>query len=192
MALAALLIVLGLALGLATGGSLRNLAQTRFRRIEILLAGFALQLAVTFLPWKPFEDEGFWLILIASAAAAAFMFFNRHLPGMLIAAIGLALNVLVIALNGGMPVSVRAIEIAGAPPFEGEGEHVTLGPDTKLPWLTDVVPIPVAGSVLSPGDLLLALGLARLVQGRTKGEGELAVDGVENGARRTDDQIVPE
>ena len=190
MALAALLIALGLAVGLATGGSLRSLAQTRFRRIEVLLAGFALQLAVTFLPWKPFEDEGFWLILIASAAAALFMFLNRNLPGMVLAAVGLSLNVLVIALNHGMPVSERAIELAGAPAFEAEGEHTVLGPETKLPWLTDVIPIPVAGSVLSVGDLFLAVGLARLVYGRTKGEGEFPVDGVEDGPRRSDDQVV--
>ena len=192
MALAALLIALGLIAGLATGGSLRTLAHTRFRRIEVLIAGFVLQLAVTFLPWRPFEDEGFWLILIASGAAALFMFFNRNLAGMTLAAIGLSLNVLVIALNHGMPVSIRAIEIAGAPTFEAEGEHTALGPDTKLPWLTDVIPIPVAGSVLSVGDLFLALGLARLVYGRTKGEGELPVDGVEDGTRRADDEVVAE
>ena len=192
MALAALLILIGLVMGLATGGSLRSLADTRFRRIEILLAGVVLQLAVTFLPWKPFEDQGFWIILIASGAAAAFMFFNRNLPGLLIASIGLALNVLVIALNHGMPVSERAIELAGAPEFEAEGEHTALGPDTKLPWLTDVIPIPIAGSVLSPGDLFLAVGLARLVQGRTKGEGELPVDGVEHGSGSADDQVVPQ
>lgn len=192
MALAGLLIVLGLIAGLATGGSLRSLAQTRFDRIEILLAGFALQLAVTLLPWKPFEDEGFWLILIASAAAAAFMFFNRRLPGMVLAAVGLSLNVIVIALNHGMPVSTRAIELAGAPAFEAEGEHTTLGPETELPWLTDVIPIPVAGSVLSVGDLLLALGLARLVYGRTKGQGDLPIDGVEHGSGRADDEVVSE
>ena len=192
MALAALLIALGLIAGLATGGSLRALAHTRFRCIEVLIAGFALQLAVTFLPWKPFKDEGFWLILIASAAAALFMLFNRRLPGMTLAAIGLTLNVLVIALNQGMPVSTRAIELAGAAAFEAEGEHIKLDPDTKLPWLTDVIPIPVDGSVLSVGDLLLALGLARLVYGRTKGEGELPVDGVKNGSRRADDEVVPE
>ena len=187
MALAAVLIVIGLIAGLATGGSMRELTNTRFRHLEILIGGLLLQLAVTFLPWAPFEERGYLVILIASAAAAAWMFVNRRLPGMALAAIGLALNVIVIALNGGMPVSERAIELAGAPEFEAEGEHLLLGPSTRLPWLTDVVPIPVAGSVLSPGDLLLALGLARLVHGRTKGVGELPVDRVEDRAGSTDD-----
>ena len=89
-------------------------------------------------------------------------------------------------------MSTRSIELAGAPVFEGEGEHTILGPETKLPWLTDVIPIPIAGSVLSVGDLFLALGLARLVQGRTKSEGELPVDGVEHGPGRTDDKVVSE
>lgn len=168
MALAALLIVLGLAAGLATGGSLRHLSQMRFERFEILFVGVLLQLAVTFLPWAPLEERGYIVILIASAAAALFMFFNRHLGGMALAAAGLAVNVVVIALNAGMPVSERAIEIAGAPELEPEGEHLALVESTKLPWLTDVIPIPIAGSVLSPGDILLALGLARLVYSQTK------------------------
>jgi len=190
--LAAALIVIGLIAALATGGSLQELARTRFRRIEVLVIGLALQLGVTFLPGDLFEERGYLLILIASAAAALFMFFNRNLPGMLLAAIGLTLNVVVISLNQGMPVSLRAIEIAGAPEFAEEGEHTALDDDTKLPWLTDVVPVPIAGSVLSVGDLFLAAGLARLVYGRAKGKGELPVDGVEDGAGRADDEVVTE
>ena len=192
MLLAGVLIVLGLIVGLATGGSVKTLADTRFQRLEILVAGLALQLAVTFLPGTFFEERGFLLILIASAAAALFMFFNRNLPGMALAAIGLALNVIVISLNSGMPVSLRAIEIANAPEFAAEGEHVLLDDSTKLPWLTDVVPIPIAGSVLSVGDLFLAVGLALLVYGRTKGKGELPVDGVEDRPGRADDEVVTE
>ncbi len=167
MALAALLIVLGFVAGLLRGGSIRNLTTTRFRHVEILVAGLALQLAVTFLGGTFFEENGYLVVLVANVAAAAFMFFNRHQPGMILAAAGLVLNAIVITLNGGMPVSERAVEIAGAPVLDPEGEHVVLSGESKLPWLTDVIPIPIAGSVLSPGDILLALGLAWLVYGRT-------------------------
>jgi hypothetical protein len=184
------LILVALIAALATGGSLQELARTRFQRLEIIVIGLILQLGVTFLPGEFFEERGYLLILIASVAAAAFMFFNRNLPGMMLAAIGLALNVLAISLNQGMPVSLEAIEIAGAPEFAAEGEHTLLDDSTKLPWLTDVVPIPIAGTVLSVGDLFLAAGLAWLVYGRAKGKGELPVDGIENGAGRADDEVV--
>jgi hypothetical protein len=41
-----------------------------------------------------------------------------------------------------------------------------LGPDTKLPWLGDVIPLPRLGEVLSVGDVVLIAGTIRLIYAR--------------------------
>ena len=52
--------------------------------------------------------------LIASyVLLGAFAWVNRRLPAVWLIIIGLALNILVIGVNGGMPVSAAAIETAG-------------------------------------------------------------------------------
>jgi len=83
-------------------------------------------------------------------------------PGMLV----------VIGANGAMPVSPGAAEMAGLPPPRRNAElkHEPVSEDTLLPWLGDQFPVPRAKSVLSLGDLVLYLGLARLVYVRTHPE----------------------
>jgi hypothetical protein len=82
--------------------------------------------------------------------------------------VGLALNVLVIAVNGGMPVSAAALDVAGAS-AEGLGagetaKHHLMGPGDKLTPLGDVIGIPPpVGAVVSVGDLFLYAGVAALV-----------------------------
>ena len=90
-----------------------------------------------------------------------------------------SLNALVIGLNGGrMPVSERALvgvthladpEAAAA---SLDARHFIVGPNTRLGQMGDVVAVSAwgIGAALSPGDLLMALGLAGFVQGAMCGE----------------------
>ena len=156
--------------GIARGGSLDSLAATKFKAAALLPAGLLLQIG--FELWSPpwLTREGALLILLASnLLIAIFLALNQRTPGILLAALGLILNVSVIALNGAMPVSQEASDRAGITmSIEDAGlKHERLDDDTKLPWLADVLPVPGVREVLSIGDVILALGIARLIFART-------------------------
>ncbi len=151
------------------GGSLDDLADTRFRWTPLLVAGLVLQVA--FLYWDPewLGDGGGLAILLASnVTGAVWLVANRTLPGLLLAGAGMALNVLVIAANGAMPVLESSADRAGiTQSIDDAGiKHERLDEDTVLPWLGDAIPVPPFKEVLSVGDVVLALGLCRVVDAR--------------------------
>jgi hypothetical protein len=155
---------------LARGGSLKALAETQFTWVGLVLAGLALQLAAQIWapPWLD-GGAGTAVIVVSNLLVVAFLWANRRHPGVALIGIGLALNVLVIGLNGAMPVSVEAARSAGVPaPPEGRAdvEHERLNDDTRLPWMADVLAIPHAQQVFSVGDVVLGLGVAQLVYRR--------------------------
>lgn len=164
-----LIVAVGAALyGFARGGSLDGLANTRFRYVWVLFLGLVIQAG--FGMWDPawLTDTGaLVIVLVSNAAVALFLAINRHVPGMLIAAFGLLLNVAVIAPNGAMPVSLTAAELAGGDaPAEFGLKHEILTNDTVFPWLADVIPVPGMRSLLSVGDVVLAAGIGFLVYRR--------------------------
>ncbi len=106
------------------------------------------------------------MILATNVLVAAFLAINRWLPGMVLAAVGTVLNVVVIAANGAMPVSLRAAEVAGIRSTEMGIKHEILDADTVLPWLGDVIPVPGLDALISVGDVVLAMGIAWLVYRR--------------------------
>ncbi len=105
---------------------------------------------------------GVWLALMAALVVLALV--NRDQPGMLVAALGIALNVVVIGFNGGMPVSERAVALVapGRSAPEYDLLHRALDGETILPFLADVIPVfgpyPHRG-VASIGDVLLSGGV---------------------------------
>lgn len=152
------------------GGSLSALAATKLRWAWLLPLGLAIQIG--FDVWSPewlTESGELTVLLVSNALVAIFVILNRHLAGMLLAGLGLVLNASVIAANGAMPVSERAAETAGVSrSLDDAGlKHERLTDDTKLPWLGDVIGIPVLEEVLSVGDVVLTLGIVRLVYVRT-------------------------
>jgi hypothetical protein len=162
--------VLAACVGIIRGGSLNSLAETKFRWWWLLFVALAVQILFTY--WSP---EGWsradlrWILLASTAGVAAFLAANYRVPGVVLAALGLTLNVIVIASNSAMPVSESAARAVGASArgVEGGFKHEPLNDDTKLPVLADVIPIPITSSVLSAGDVLLIAGIAYLVYRRT-------------------------
>lgn len=157
-------------LAVARGGSLTALAKTKLRWAWLLLVGFAMQIGFDL--WSPewLDGDGeLAVLLVSNALVAMFVLANRHLAGMLLAGLGLALNVAVIAANGAMPVSERAAEDAGVgKSLDDAGlKHERMTDDTLVPWLGDVIGVPVLEEVLSIGDIVLTLGIVRLVYART-------------------------
>lgn len=162
------LIVIGVAIvvGLAAGGSLR-----RFERVSVhwwgaALAGLLLQgVSLTGSVSAPFDTIA---LLGSYGLLLAFALVNRRLPAVWLVVAGLALNVLVIAVNDGMPVSASALETAGSGAEDllgaGTGKHHVMRPGDTLTPLADVIGIPApVGAVISIGDVLLYAGIAILV-----------------------------
>lgn len=107
-----------------------------------------------------------WTLPVATGLPlGAFLILNRSVPGAVAMASGFLLNLVVITLNRGMPVSPDAARSVGAPiTREVQGpRHEVLTEDTLLPWLGDVIPAPGLDTVVSIGDIVLAVGIGYLV-----------------------------
>jgi Family of unknown function (DUF5317) len=145
------------------GGRLDALAELRLRRVWAIYAALALAVLGVGLPGLP-DWARSSLLVAAYPVGAVFVLANRWLPGMPLAALGAALNLLAIAANGGvMPASVAALEAAGLPVDEPGFESSAVLDDPRLAFLGDVFAIPASwplSNVFSIGDVLIGLGLA--------------------------------
>ena len=151
-------LVLALVLVPLTGGSFKRLARLEFEAPWLLFVGLGIQLVVELTPIVPAsraDDVGFALLLVSYVAILSFGVLNVRITGMSVVTIGIALNVLVIALNQGMPY--RAPE---GTKLETTVKHRPERKEDLLTVLDDriVVPGPLEESV-SFGDLILAVGI---------------------------------
>ena len=165
-------IVIGLALRAVTGRSLRGLAESRLRGESLLLILLISQAALPFLQLTGAAGRVaffVWLGTFPCMVTVAWM--NRREPGMPMLGIGLLLNLVVIATNGGMPVFEVAVHTAGASAQTmtvpaGDFVHVAGSAATLLSWLGDIIPLVGPAwlrIVASPGDLLLFAGIVAFV-----------------------------
>ena len=149
---------------LLRGGRLRQIADADLRLAWLLFLGVAVQVGVDLAAGRGLLPDagraGWTLLLLSQLLVVAFLVANRRLPGVWWVAAGLALNAIVMAANRAMPVDPAAIAALG---LDGAtvlpGKHTLLTPDTHLPWLADIIPVPWLRSILSVGDLVLAIGL---------------------------------
>ena len=151
----------------ARGGRLRNFAELHLRGWWLLIGGFLLQAAAGYLPedadWS--DDAAFGLVLASYLILLLVVWLNRTESGMWLAGIGMAMNFAVIALNGGMPVSPEAAALAGdGAEFVATAKHVVLDASTRLAFLADVIPVDFLRTVISLGDVFLAVGLAMFLE----------------------------
>jgi hypothetical protein len=160
-------LVLGGLLGLAAGGRLVGLSSLRLRGEAVLVVLLVSQGALPLLSSRGVADDVlYWIWAATFPAMAAVCVLNVKTPGMAVAGAGLVLNAAVVLLNHGMPVLPSAVVAAGGsaemlrnPDFA----HAAVGAATRVSFLADVLAIPgPAGvrGVASPGDLLLACGVA--------------------------------
>ena len=71
--------------------------------------------------------------------------------------LGAALNILVVALNGGMPARATLDEI----PDEARPMYHAIDKQSRCSWLADWIPI--GTWLISPGDVLLAIGVVSMI-----------------------------
>jgi hypothetical protein len=138
------------------GGRLGALAEVRLRRVWAIFAALGLAVVATGLPGLP-DGVRSLLLVAAYPVGGVFLAANWRVPGIPLAALGVALNLLVIAANGGvMPASPLP---ADAPGFQSSAAVA----DPRLAFLGDVFALPASwplSNVFSVGDMLIAVGLA--------------------------------
>lgn len=87
---------------------------------------------------------------------------RRHIASVLLA-IGVGMNVAVIAANGGMPVDSDALARVDRGDIDVTRgflyKHVPMTSDTRLSWLGDRIPVPIQRNVISVGDVLMAVAI---------------------------------
>lgn len=160
----AVAIVAGIVIGFLRGGRFENLADASFRLWPVLILGVAVQSAAAFT-----ASGAVALILASYVLLLVFSATNLHHPGMGVVFVGIALNVAVIGINGGMPVRADAIVAAGiveraeVPRLDfGSKRHLETR-DDRLTVLGDIIPVPGAEEVLSFGDLAMSVGVAAVL-----------------------------
>jgi MFS family permease len=164
-------ILLGLLLGLVLGGKIERLADIRLQYLPLLFVAVIIRFGTEALLGM---GVGFVDVLRVPLFGLSYglllftLWHNRTYPGLALAFVGIALNGLVIMVNGGrMPVWMDAYAFAGLtgplnsvlhiPLYEVNAEFfLRLGP------LADVIPLPIPPlqNVASIGDLFLSAGLA--------------------------------
>ena len=171
-----LVLFASIALAMLRGGRLLHLAEIHLRLWPLLLLGFAMQAATVFLPsdadWS--FGAGVTLFLLSYVPLLTVVIVNRERTGMWLTGIGIIMNFLVIALNGGMPVLSEAAQVAGGFTTEvailDDHKHVLLDHTSRLTFLADVIPLRAfgVGQVLSIGDVFLAVGLGAFLEGELR------------------------
>lgn len=165
MVFALVVVLVAVAVGAARGGRLDRLAKLALRRRSLVVGALAAQVLGA-LVGGPAYPVG---LAVSAALVAWFLALNRGVRGTGLVALGLLANALVVGLNGAMPVSTDAGRRAGIGPQDllpgQDPRHEVASRATRLRPLGDVVPVllPVRPEVVSPGDVLVAAGLAELL-----------------------------
>jgi len=151
-----------------TKGDFHQLGALQFRALWLLLIALGVQVVLEFVdfPADRIDDLGLAILLASYVLIFVFCYVNRRTSGMLIIGLGVAINVLAIALNGGMPTKDDVRERAGREvhvPIERTVKHKPRERDDVLPFLGDVITAPgVPNQQFSVGDIVIGLGVIDL------------------------------
>ncbi|HET9090875.1 MAG TPA: DUF5317 family protein, partial [Acidimicrobiales bacterium] len=182
MALLPLALLLGAAAGRLAGGRLSHLARMRFRHLGVVALAVGVQVALGAASTRTSVPAGLrgTLVVGSDLLVGAWILLNlRHRPtadrvALSAVALGWLANLVPIVADGSMPVSAAALRRAAmttAGVARGHlGKHVLLaaGHGGLVALLGDWIPIRPLAAVASPGDLLMAAGLAALVAAGTR------------------------
>jgi Family of unknown function (DUF5317) len=179
-------LVAGVLIGLVLGGSLRRLGELSFRLWPLALIGLALQFVPAFGHGSAARAWGAGLLIASFTALTVFVVANIRVPGMALLAVGFVLNIVAIAVNGGMPVGDQALRVAYGSDYSsqlhelvvsGGAKHHLQGPSDTLVVLTDVIPVPSpVHLVISAGDALSFVGAAWVLAAATLGKASYSAE----------------
>jgi hypothetical protein len=154
----------------ALGGRLANLGSVELRATTAIIASLGLQLLVVTVVPRAFPHFVDTTIHLASyGLAIVFVYSNRHLPNLWIAALGGACNLAAIAANSGeMPASRTALVAAGKPVVHQGFVNSAPVAHAHLAFLGDIFSIPRSlplANVFSIGDVILLIGAMAMLAG---------------------------
>ena len=162
--------------GYLLGGRLRTLGRLQLRSWGLAVSGLLLQ--VTPIPWGGDAGRRVAVALLIASYPLLILFAwrNLHLAGFVLIVAGLVLNMAVIAVNEGMPVSGSALRASGQEDVltelrrePSQKRHLQGTGDTLRP-LADVIPLPAPiNQVMSAGDILMYAGIIRLLVAAMRG-----------------------
>jgi hypothetical protein len=146
---------------LVTRGSYRRLLEQPWRWGSFLVAGLAIQLALDVFPFRhgQWHDLGYGLLVMSYVLLLGFIGRNTLMRGMAVVFIGVALNLLAILVNQGMPVKVPP-DWRGTNRVTTSVKHHPRDGSDHLIVITDIIVLRSPfNTVLSFGDLIIAVGL---------------------------------
>jgi Family of unknown function (DUF5317) len=146
---------------LLAGRGFRGFPDEPIRWGWVALAGLSVQ-------FVPIHGARAWLVLVGSfAVLLAFVAANVRVPGFFLLLVGIALNLVVITVNQGMPVTRAALDTSDQVSTIDElrdgvsAKHHLADADTLLTPLSDAIGIPrPIGQAVSVGDLCMYAGVA--------------------------------
>lgn len=160
--------------GWAAGGSLAHLASFRVRAWPLLLVAVVLEgsLGLAHGPARTVLAVAACLVVVAWCALNGARA-GRFPYAQVLIVLGVVLNATVMALNSGMPVSSWALSAAGLGRTMDVArghlfKHTTMTVHTRLRLLGDIVPFHLMRTVLSPGDLLMLVGITAITWAATQ------------------------
>lgn len=168
--------VLCIVVGLLAGGRLSRLKALDLRAPWVFVLAATVQVGLMIAGGRgvAFGAQGLYVLTFVLVLMGIWV--NRRLPGMWLVGVGVLLNLVVIAANGGsMPVdrdlAVRAGSTAMVELLDSTAytNHMAAGEGTRLRWLGDVLALPMVAprpkffSPGSVGDILVTLGACWLI-----------------------------
>jgi hypothetical protein len=168
-------IILSLLIGFFRGGSLKGLAYMKLKGgwLFPLLLGIEICIFLLQNKWSVIASLSNYLFIAIYIVGLSFLWLNRHNQGFMIIFIGVLLNFIVMALNGGrMPVSIEAGRFLGPEYIEAlkagtYGKHIAINNSTLLPFLGDIIPLSAPyprEQVISIGDVVMNVGAFIFIQ----------------------------
>jgi hypothetical protein len=157
-------VVIGLVLGLLSGGRPAGLADLHFRWPWFIVGALLVQVVLFSGPVSErIGDLGPLIYVASTAVVLAAVIADRRIPGMPIVAVGAACNLAAIVVNGGyMPADPGAMAALGkAEPTVYSNSSVVADPVLRL--LTDIFAMPAGmpfANVFSIGDVVISVGIA--------------------------------
>ncbi len=165
-------VLLALVVGVLAGGGIPRLAELRLRWSWLLLLALLIQLLAGLSRQTGIGADipvG-WAYIVAYGLIFIWLWGNWKVPGLQIASVGIAANMVAVIINvGQMPIWSAAFFAAGFTPADIANDpfHFLLQTDSVADFVArggifgDVVPLPVPiiRDVVSLGDILLALGI---------------------------------
>ena len=164
----------GLAVGLARGGTPRQLRDHGVKAVWLGAFCLAVQASVVLLPVP--GVGGVVLLVAALATLLGIARANGRLAGVPLLALGLLLNLVVVLANVGMPVPAATLERAGIGleqplPDRPDAKHVLDRGDARLGLLGDRLAVRPLRTVTGYGTVIELAGLFLLLQHLVRGPG---------------------